>query len=195
MTDDAIERRSVRPVSLQRDDGEAMPLDQPAPGEREAVEVHGSPKRRGTVRIRNEDGQLAITADEDTPWWSFLTVGASARPLAITVHFRSLDTVSVAGAVKVTAASLKAPALTVRATGAASVHVDALEATDFRFHGSGAVKGEIAGRATQQEVSISGAGDYRAARLVSERADVRVSGAGRVVVTPRKTSVYGTRRA
>lgn len=156
-------------------------------GERESVEVEGTPKRRATARVRNEDGRLTITAGEEAPWWSLLVPGQSSRPLRITVHFRALDTVALSGAVKMSAAALAAPALRVRASGAASVQIDALDSDDFRFDGSGAVKGAIAGRATRQEIAISGAGEFKAARLVSEHAEVRVSGAGRVVVNAGRT--------
>ena len=52
---------------------------------------------------------------------------------------------------------------------------------------SGAVKAEVAGRATEQRIAISGAGDYRAAGLASENARVAVSGAGKVLVNAAKT--------
>jgi hypothetical protein len=50
---------------------------------------------------------------------------------------------------------------------------------------------ELSGRAATQNVTISGAGDYRAADLASEDASVTVSGAGRVVVRVEKTLAVG----
>ena len=151
-------------------------------GDREAVEVEGSTRRRTLIRVRNEGDTLRLTADEDTGFRSLFSLGSAGHPVRITVHFRTLDTLALSGRVKASAAAVKVPALAVKASGAANVQIDALDTGSFRFAGSGAVKGEVSGRATQQEVSISGAGQFRAAGLNTERAVVRVSGAGRVVV-------------
>lgn len=150
-------------------------------GDAEAVDVDASPRRHARVRIRSQGGTLRITVGDEAHWWSWLA-GGSARPARITVRFRDLESLTLSGAVRVTAESVKAARLAVKASGAASVRFDGVEAESFRFSGSGAVKGELAGRAAEQEVSISGAGSYRAARLASERAEVKVSGAGKVVV-------------
>ena len=45
----------------------------------------------------------------------------------------------------------------------------------------------IAGSVDDQAISLSGAGDFRAANLVSDTAKVTVAGAGRVVVNARRT--------
>ncbi len=49
------------------------------------------------------------------------------------------------------------------------------------------MKAEIAGRATEQRIAISGAGNYRAPELTSDSAKVAVSGAGKVLVNVAKT--------
>ena len=72
--------------------------------------------------------------------------------------------------------------LTVSASGRARLAISALEAKELTVTGSGAIKMEVAGRTVAQRIRISGAGDYRAAKLESETAKVTVSGAGRVVV-------------
>ncbi len=150
-------------------------------GEREAVTIEASPRTNARVRIRSADGRLSIDAAERRPWWSFLA-GGSARPPRITVHFRRLESLDLAGAVRVGAASIDADVLAIDASGATAVKVDALRANTLRFSGSGAVKGEFAGALADQTVSIAGAGDYRAGGLASETARISVSGAGRAVV-------------
>ncbi len=62
-----------------------------------------------------------------------------------------------------------------------------LDCRDLAIAASGAVKAEIAGRAIDQRIAISGAGDYRAAGLASDNARVSVSGAGKVIVNAAKT--------
>jgi len=79
------------------------------------------------------------------------------------------------------------PALRIAASGATNVKIDALKTDALRFAGSGAVKAELAGQASDLTLSLSGAGDVRAAQLLSEAAKVSVSGAGKVVVNASKT--------
>ena len=64
------------------------------------------------------------------------------------------------------------------ASGATSLKIAALDTKELTVSGSGAMRIELAGKATEQRVSISGAGDYRAAELASEDARVSVSYTG-----------------
>ncbi|HEX4884856.1 MAG TPA: head GIN domain-containing protein [Casimicrobiaceae bacterium] len=155
-------------------------------GEAEKVDVEAGSRGAARVRVRAREGTLSISAAPEGPWWRGLLGGGTGRPPLITIHFRTLESLALSGAVRVTAEAMKVPELRVRASGAASVRLDGMDAKTFRFAASGAVKGEVAGRAEQQDVSISGAGDYRAAGLVSDTADVKVSGAGRVTVNARR---------
>ena len=49
------------------------------------------------------------------------------------------------------------------------------------------MRAEVAGRATDATVSISGAGEFRGARLLTQHASVTVAGAGKVTVNAEKT--------
>ena len=155
-------------------------------GEREAVTIEATPRASARIRVRSADGKLTIDAVDDRPWWGFLA-GGSPRPPKVTVHFRTLEALDLAGAVKVVAASIEADRLAIEASGAAAVKVDALRAQSLRFAGSGAVKGEFAGSLADQSIAIAGAGDYRAAGLASQTAKIAVSGAGRAVVSVAKS--------
>jgi len=150
------------------------------------VVIEASQRATSRIRVRSADGRLSIDAVEDRPWWTFLA-GGNPRPPKITVHFRNLEALDVAGAVKVGAASIDTQRLDIEASGAASLKFDALRAQSLRFSGSGAVKAEFAGTLTDQSISIAGAGDYRAAGLASQNARIAVSGAGRTVVSVAKS--------
>jgi len=154
-------------------------------GEREAVVIEASPKAHARVRVRSQDGRLRIDASENVSWWSWFGSGSGRGP-TITVYFKTLEALDMSGAVKVTSSAIQSPKLRVSASGATSMKVDSLKVDALRFAGSGAVKGEFAGSATDQEISISGAGAYRAPKLLSETAAVTVSGAGKVVVNAQK---------
>jgi Putative auto-transporter adhesin, head GIN domain len=154
-------------------------------GDREAVLVQASSKAQARIRVRSREGRLRIDASEDPSWWSWFGSGGGRRP-TITVYFKTLEGLEMSGAIKVTSSAIQAPKLRVSASGATSLKVDALKVESLRFSGSGAVKGEFAGSATDQTISISGAGAYRAPKLVSETATVSVSGAGKVIVNAQK---------
>jgi hypothetical protein len=89
--------------------------------------------------------------------------------------------------VQLTAPSLAVPSLAITAAGATSLRIDALDVESLRIRASGAVKAELAGRATEVSIGLSGAGSVRAPDLVSQAATVDVSGAGSVVVRAEKS--------
>jgi hypothetical protein len=159
-------------------------------GAAESASVEASLKQLPHVRTEVREGTLFIANDDSRRWWGFL-FGGSPRSARVTVTFRELNGVRAAGAVKLKADGLKTDKLAVTVSGAASLKIVGLDANELSIAGSGAVKAEIAGRATEQKIAISGAGDYRGANLVSERASVAVSGAGKVVINATKTLKVG----
>ena len=149
-----------------------------------SVEATGRSLRSIDTDVR--DGTLTIRGPEQRRWWSFLRGGAARTP-RIVVTFNKLEAIEAAGSVTVRSDDLKVERLAISASGASTLRLSGLEARTFSIDGSGAVKAEIAGRVTEQSVSVSGACDYRAAGLASEQARIAVSGAGRVVVNATKT--------
>ena len=159
-------------------------------GNAETVSVEAAAKHARRVRTEVKDGTLTIVNDQSRRWWSNF-FGGGARPARVIVTFRALDAISAAGAVKLHADQLKSDRLAVSASGATSLKISGLDTKELTIDGSGAMKVELSGRAVAQTVTISGAGDYRAADLASEDATVTVSGAGRVVVRVEKTLGIG----
>ncbi|HQU49292.1 MAG TPA: head GIN domain-containing protein [Casimicrobiaceae bacterium] len=112
---------------------------------------------------------------------------AADPDLRVVVRTPSIEAIELSGAVKLAAPALAVPALAIDASGPASIRIDALQVDSLRFVGSGAVEAELAGRATEQSISLSGAGRVRSPRLASASARVDVSGAGIVVVNAEKS--------
>ena len=112
----------------------------------------------------------------------------------IVVTFKDLHYIESSGAAQIRAAAVKVSDLRISSSGATSLKIDDLQAQRLRVSGSGAMEAELSGSVADQQVSISGAADYRAENLVSDSATVRVSGAGEVVVHARqklKASISG----
>jgi len=139
---------------------------------------------RGQRIVANVRGDtLHITIRDTRRWWQSLTGrGSGSRTTRITVTVRALDALALNGAVKMTASGLATPELRLSASGGSSVQMDGLKTGTLRVSGSGALKARLSGEATEQHVSISGAGEYQAEALASERATITVSGVGHVVV-------------
>ncbi len=178
------EQRAVAAFSRIKVDGTAdVVLVQ---GGEPSVAVEASARSLPDIRTEVRDGTLTIQSTERRRFWSFL-LGGGARTPRIVVTFRNLEAISAAGTVSLRADELKVDRLAISAMGAATLRLGALDAKVFAFDGSGAIKADVAGRVAEQSISISGAGDYRAAGLASEQARIAVSGAGRVVVNATKT--------
>src|SRR5204863_683327 len=88
--------------------------------------------------------------------------------------------------IKVTSASVDTPELRIEASGGSTLRIDGLRTGLLRVSGEGALKARLAGTATVQRISISGAGEYNAGELTSQDVSVDVSGVGRVVLRVEK---------
>ncbi len=153
--------------------------------DQERVAIESSPKARARIRIRNRDGTLEIEIVDDQPGWTLF--GERPPSPRVTVYFRTLQSIEVAGAVKVFAHAIDVPDLRIEAAGATGFKADAIKVKHLQVEGAGAFKAELAGEATEQRVELAGAGDYRAAQLRSQSAIVSVGGASRVVINAEKT--------
>jgi hypothetical protein len=144
---------------------------------------------RGLSVVANVEGDtLTVDAHDTRRWWQSLFGGARTnRTAKITITVRNLDAVTIAGAVNVTAAALETPGLRIEASGGSTLRIDGLKTRLLHVEADGALKARLAGTATEQRISISGAGDYNAGDLASQTASVDVSGVGTVVLRVEKT--------
>jgi hypothetical protein len=160
-------------VVLQHGSAPHISIDAPVRGSRVAADV--------------QDGTLVINVRDTRRWWSGLTGRNRGRTVRVTVTYRDLDAIALSGAVRLSATALDTPQLRVAASGGSAVRIDELRTDMLRVIGSGALKAELGGHATEQRISINGAGDYDAERLSGDHANVSVSGVGHVVVRVAKT--------
>lgn len=137
-----------------------------------------------SVKVRKET--LIIKSADGGRWWSYLFGRGPTGTTHLTIHFKDLEGIDVAGGVRISAREVRVPALSIEGSGGTTIQIDDLRATRLSVEGSGALKAELAGQVTDQSISISGAANYQAAKLVSDNASVEVSGAGKIVVNARK---------
>jgi len=156
-------------------------------GAKEGVTVEAPAAMLRRIRTEVRDGTLVIDAAQEHRGWTWLTGSASSKPVRLTINLRELDSVEAAGAVSITAGSLKANELNLDVAGASKLRIGDLQATQLRLDGAGATKADIRGKVARQDVDLSGAGSYDAGQLVSDDARVDVSGAGKALVNVRNT--------
>jgi hypothetical protein len=157
------------------------------PAAREEVAVEAAPSVQSQVRVRTEGSTLRISGGETRRWWhSILGSGRGGPAPKVTVRFKKLEAISLAGTVRMTAAKLDADTLRIAAAGGSTVRIDDLNARALKLSGAGALKATLAGKVVDQDISISGAGEVHAEQLASENAKVSVSGAGSIVLRVEK---------
>ncbi|HEY3181017.1 MAG TPA: head GIN domain-containing protein [Casimicrobiaceae bacterium] len=157
-------------------------------GASESVTVETAARGQSRVLARVEKGTLMIdAADTRRRWWNALTGGRATATPRIVIAFKSLDAIGVSGTVKLTADRLSATDLRIVASGGSALRLDDINAQTLRITGSGALKATLAGEVVEQKISISGAGEVHADRLVSQDAVVEVSGAGSIVINAART--------
>jgi len=155
-------------------------------GDRESVALPSAPRPQAAVTAEVRDGTLFVESHDHDRWWDTLFGNRESQP-PIVITFREVDNIAVAGTVRVTAGKLRAGALHVSGAGGTSLRIDDLDARDLKVSGAGALRAEVAGRAADATVSISGAGEFRGAKLLTQNASVTVAGAGKVTVNAEKT--------
>jgi len=151
-------------------------------GPKHEVTVEAPPDLLGNIRTSVSGPKLSIRM-ERSAWRPFQ--GASRVP-KIVITAPTFDAIAATGTIKIASSALDVPSLRLAAAGATSVRFEKLHVDSLRLAGSGALKARFAGEARELTVSLSGAGDVRAAELVTEEAKVSVAGAGHVVVNAAK---------
>ena len=156
-------------------------------GDAESVALPAEPRAKGTLRATVRDGTLYVESTDHTRWWDLVFDGGREQRTPIVIALRNVDAIVAAGTVKVTAAALKAEDLRISGAGGTSLRIDDLTVKDLKVVGAGALRADLAGRANDAIVTISGAGEFRGAKFVTQNATVTVAGAGKVIVNAEKT--------
>ncbi len=140
-------------------------------------------------RIRTEvhDRTLTITMTRQRSWLDWTEWTHHQHSPRVTIDFIQLERLESSGATKIVADNLRSDELRLDFAGACSLRVKNLQATKLFLEGSGAIKAQLAGKVTEQRIELSGAGSYDAPDLVSDKASVEVSGAGKAIVNATST--------
>jgi len=156
-------------------------------GDVESVALPVRSRKKGFVTAQVRNGTLYVESEDNSRWWDMVFGNDSNRTPQVVVTFKGIEDIAAAGTVKLTAGAFKAADLRVAGAGGTYIKIDDLTAQQLRLSGAGALRADVAGRVVDQTVTLSGAGEYRAGKLMSQNATVTVAGAGKVLVNAQKT--------
>jgi hypothetical protein len=147
-------------------------------GTTESLTVQADDNLMKLINAEVVNGVLEISFDNNA-WTSYYLSGESIK-FDLTVV--NLDSISFAGAGKITVQNLNVPNLSTSLTGAGSMSINHLTSDKLTVQLSGAGSLNADGTITSQEINLSGVGSYQAADLQSADASVSLSGVGSATV-------------
>jgi hypothetical protein len=144
-------------------------------GDREGLAITADDNVLPRIEASVEHGVLRIRFPHD------LQV-RTRTPIELTVHARKVESISLAGAVRLEAQRLNAGDLVARVSGSGQLVLPDLAARSLAIHASGHCHAMASGKVESFELRVAGAGEINAARLEERRAAVRISGSAQAVV-------------
>ncbi len=147
-------------------------------GEEESLTLETDDNLLRYVKTEVQSGTLIIGFTDEAKKKSI----RPTKSIRFNLNLREMARLEVSGAGDINAASLEAYHLEIIASGGADIQIGELTAEELVVRVSGAGRFSLAGQVAEQNILISGAGHYRAAKLESRRAVVEVNGAGNATV-------------
>jgi len=115
--------------------------------------------------------RLSVTWDNTSP--------SPTKPVKYYLTVKDLSSITLSGAVRLETSGFKTRRLDVSMNGAGEGNMSGLDINNLTVTLSGAGKMNMAGTATDQTITISGAGDYQAGDLKSQTTTITIHGAGK----------------
>ena len=150
-----------------------------AQGDKEGLTITADDNIMPHIRTQVSNGKLTVDFD---------VMGGirPSQPIKFYLTVTTIRAIGLSGGWKVQAERIKTDRLALKASGSAEVKLEGLEATDLTTEVSGSGRFSFAGQVTTQKVDISGAGNYAAGNLSSQKAKVRISGSGNATLWVRE---------
>ncbi len=117
------------------------------------------------------------------------TLNHTALKYQITV--KNLDEIQTHGSLKITCNSLQSDSLKISMNGSGEAYLNNISADTIKTSINGSALVKTSGKSKKQEVRISGSGKYESIKLQSDKADVKITGAGHALIFA-KAHINGT---
>lgn len=129
------------------------------------------------LAVKEQGSKLQIGQQRNIPfiWGRRLK---NSEPIKYYISVKDLEEINTSGSGEVRAENLSLEKLTINSSGSSQVQLSGLKVNKLTIKASGSFKGQASGSASKQEISISGAGDYRGKELKTNETKVSISGSG-----------------
>jgi hypothetical protein len=150
-------------------------------GENEGLTIQADSEIRSRVHTEVKEGVLVVSYDSDWKDWTGLNLidkGVATFHLTL----KDIKSIAISGVGNLDSASIVSDSLSLALSGPATMTIGTLTANSLKVDMSGVGSIDLAGKCLEQNISLSGAGSYKASRLESDRATVKLSGVGSATV-------------
>jgi hypothetical protein len=130
------------------------------------------------TKVRGNTLEIGFTSDTSFSPGGGQKVLEPTSGFVFRIGVIDLNDLSLTGAARVEIDKLKTDQLNVYLSGAGDISIDDLNGDQLNVHLSGAGDVDLAGKVTDQLVTLEGVGRYQAYDLESQNATVTISGAG-----------------
>jgi hypothetical protein len=146
-------------------------------GESESLTIQADPEVRERIHTEVKDGVLHITQETDwKDWTGFRLIDKGM----VTFHvvMKEINSLKIAGVGSVDCAEINTDALSLTISGPGTLTIGTVKANTLNVEISGVGSVDIAGSCVEQNLMLSGAGNYQGARMESARTTAKLSGVG-----------------
>ncbi|MRR29049.1 DUF2807 domain-containing protein [bacterium] len=150
-------------------------------GDNEGLTIQADPEIRSRVHTEVKEGILVISYDSDwKDWTGFNFIDKGVATFSLTL--KDIKSLAISGVGNLDSAEIISDSLTLSLSGPATMTFGTLTVNSLKVDMSGVGSIDLAGKCLEQNISLSGAGSYKASRLESERATVKLSGVGSATI-------------
>ena len=146
-------------------------------GEKESLTIQADPEIRQRILTEIKDGVLIVKYISDWKDWTGLNL--IDKGLAVfNITMKEIRSLAISGVGNLDSAAITTDSLNLQVAGPATMTIGTLNVNHLTVDMSGVGSVDLAGKCVEQNLVLSGAGNYKAPRLESERAAVKLSGLG-----------------
>ena len=150
-------------------------------GETENLIIDADPEIRERIRTEVKEGILWVTYESDWKDWTGINLIDKGMP-NFYLTMKEVKSLSISGVGNLDAASINTDTLHLSLSGPATMTIGTLTANSLKVDMSGVGSIDVAGKCSDQNLELSGAGSYKAPRLESEQTTVKLSGVGNATI-------------
>lgn len=147
-------------------------------GDEESLTIEAEDNIMPHIQSKVEGDKLSISYDTNTP--------TPTKDIKFYLTVKDINSIIISGAGKIESEGFKTKTMSISMDGAGNGDLAGLTLEKLTVNIAGAGKMILAGKCTEQTITISGAGNYDAKDLVTETTTINIDGAGKGTVNVEK---------